>query len=251
MAADNVTIPATGSGSATPIVATDDVSTAHYQRMKISNGEADSAIHLGVYAEDEAHADGDTGIVALVQRSDTPANRSGTDLDYEMLQVSGGKLWVAPLGFPVTVATDVTRPANTTTYTINDALADTTPTTGGFTFTSAARKSGGSGVITDMLVSFEEDAATPLQGELHIFDRAVTAITDNAAFAISDAEAKTLLAIIPFTLTDNGNQGVFQAQNLDIMFTCSGTANLRFLIKVKDAYVPTTNSSVITFTLKI
>ena len=36
--ADNVVIPATGSGDATPIVATDQVGTAHYQRMKLDGG---------------------------------------------------------------------------------------------------------------------------------------------------------------------------------------------------------------------
>lgn len=36
--ADNVTIPATGSGTATPVVATDDVGGVHYQRVKIAIG---------------------------------------------------------------------------------------------------------------------------------------------------------------------------------------------------------------------
>ncbi len=36
--ADNVTIPATGSGTATPVVATDEVSSAHYQRVKLDGG---------------------------------------------------------------------------------------------------------------------------------------------------------------------------------------------------------------------
>lgn len=36
--ADNVTLPATGSGTATPAVATDDVGGAHYQRMKLDAG---------------------------------------------------------------------------------------------------------------------------------------------------------------------------------------------------------------------
>jgi len=36
--ADNVTIPATGTGTATPVVATDDVGGAHYQRVKLDAG---------------------------------------------------------------------------------------------------------------------------------------------------------------------------------------------------------------------
>lgn len=41
--ADNVTIPTTGSGTATPLIATDDVASVHYQKVKLALG-ADGAI---------------------------------------------------------------------------------------------------------------------------------------------------------------------------------------------------------------
>ncbi|MBP8055066.1 MAG: hypothetical protein KA314_04460 [Chloroflexi bacterium] len=41
--ADNVTIPTTGAGTATPVIATDDVASVHYQKIKIALG-ADGAI---------------------------------------------------------------------------------------------------------------------------------------------------------------------------------------------------------------
>lgn len=205
----------------------------------------------GAYPEDTASADLDPVMVAGARRTATPANTSGADLDYEPLQINAGLLWVHPVGDFVTVSTSVTRPANTTTYAVNDAIADATPTAGGFTLTSAARVSGGSGIITDMWVTFDDDAATPLQGEVFLFDQSVTAITDNAAFAITDAEARTCLGIIPFALQDIGNQGAAHVQNLDIGFTCVGTANLRFLMRAKNAYVPTANSGVIQVRVKI
>jgi hypothetical protein len=43
--------------------------------------------------EDDASASADAGIPMLAVRRGTPANSSGTDGDYEFLQVSGGKLW--------------------------------------------------------------------------------------------------------------------------------------------------------------
>lgn len=250
--ADHVTLPATGSGDATPKVATDQVNAdEHYQRMKLSNGEADSAVHLGVYAEDEAHASGDTGLLALAKRTDEPAATSGTDGDYEPLQVAGGKLWTAPICFPVTLQTDITRPADTTAYAVNDALSDSTsaPTSGGFTLSGAARKSGGSILITDVMVNSSNDPATPLQGEIWIFNTSVTNINDNAAFAVSDSEIKTCVAKIPFALEDAGNNGFYHAQNLSILATCVGSANLRFLVRVKNAYTPA-NAEVITVTVK-
>ena len=44
-------------------------------------------------AEDVASADADVGVPAMAVRKATPANTSGTDGDYEMLQMSAGRLW--------------------------------------------------------------------------------------------------------------------------------------------------------------
>lgn len=46
-------------------------------------------------AEDVASADADVGVPAMAVRKATPANTSGTDGDYEMLQMSAGRLWVS------------------------------------------------------------------------------------------------------------------------------------------------------------
>lgn len=52
------------------------------------------ATNLGK-AEDAAHTTGDVGVMGLAVRTDTPANRSGTDGDYEPLQMSAGRLWTS------------------------------------------------------------------------------------------------------------------------------------------------------------
>lgn len=46
-------------------------------------------------AEDAASADADVGVPAMAVRKATPANTSGTDGDYEMLQMSAGRLWAS------------------------------------------------------------------------------------------------------------------------------------------------------------
>lgn len=48
-------------------------------------------------AEDAAHASADIGFPSLAVRTDTPTNRSGTDGDYEFLQISAGRLWASSL----------------------------------------------------------------------------------------------------------------------------------------------------------
>lgn len=50
-----------------------------------------------VRAEDDASAGGHSGAVVLARRTDTPANQSGTDGDYEFLQVSAGRLWASAI----------------------------------------------------------------------------------------------------------------------------------------------------------
>lgn len=50
------------------------------------------ATNLGK-AEDAAHSSGDVGVQMLAVRTDTPANRSGTDGDYEPLQIKDGLVW--------------------------------------------------------------------------------------------------------------------------------------------------------------
>lgn len=152
-----------------------------------------------------------------------------------------------------TLSTDLTRQAaDTTTYAVNDAMSDSTsaPTSGGFTFTSAGRISGGSGIITDAIITSSAVPALLLAGELWIFNQAVTNINDNASFGVSDAEIKTVVGIIPFTLLGATNNSIYHAQNLSIGYTCVGTANLRFLVKVKNPYIPV-GSEVLTFIIKV
>lgn len=248
--ADDVPITA---GVGTGIV-TDDISNAnrHYQRVKISDGTADSEIHLKVIQEDSAHASGDGGLVTFAVRTDAPVNRSGADGDYEALQISNGLLWTAPLGFPKTISVDVTRPADTTAYTAGDAISNSTtaPTTGGFTLTGAARKSGGSGIITDLCVMTSNDPTTRLSGEVFIFNQSVTNINDNTAFGVSDTEIKTCVGVVPFSFFDAGNNGMSHMTGLNILFTCSGSADLRFLLRARNAYTPA-SGEVFTVVVKI
>lgn len=158
---------------------------------------------------------------------------------------------VAPFGFPVTVQTDVTLPTGAS-YGSGNAISNSasSPTSGGFTFTGAARKSGGSGIITDLCVCSSNDPATRLAGEILLFNQAVTNINNASAFAVSDAEIKTCIGIIPFSLFDAGNNGFAHIVGLNMMFTCVGTANLRFLLRARNAYTWAT-SEVLSFMPKI
>jgi hypothetical protein len=218
----------------------------------------DDPLVAAVKGEDDASANGDKGVVIFAKRADAPAATSNADGDYEALQVFQGMQWTWSMGLGVTCDTDIARPPDTTAYVANDAWANSTsaPTSGGFTVgatnsKNAARKSGGSGIITDAVITSSNPAGTPLQGEIWLFDQAVTAINDNAAFSLSDSDAKNFVGKVPFTLAvDATNNSQAHVTGLNIFFTCIGSANLRFLVKVKNAYTPA-SAEVLTVRLKI
>jgi hypothetical protein len=200
--------------------------------------------------DDAAFTPGSSKVAMMGAQLDDSSTDSVDEGDAGALRMTPDRrLYTAVRG--ATISTDITRPADTTAYAANDALSDSTsaPTSGGFTFTSAASKSGGSGIITDLIVTSSADPATTLQGEIFLFNTSVTNINDNAAFAVSDAEIKTCVGKIAFTLEDVGNNQFAHVQRVYLTYTCSGSANLRFLVRVKNAYTPA-SAEVLTFSIK-
>ncbi len=145
---------------------------------------------------------------------------------------------VAAYGFAGTATTTVTRPADTSAYAANDAMSDSTsaPTSGGFTLSSMCRASGGSGILTDLV--FLYSTATAVAGNIWIYDAAPTAINDNAAYSVSDADQAKLVTKVPFVTVAGALNAVHNVQNLNLGYTCVGTANLRFLVEVTTGYTP-------------
>lgn len=152
-----------------------------------------------------------------------------------------------------TLSAAITRPTNTTPYTANDAWANsaTAPTVGGFYLGDpappinsppAAKGPDRCGLITDIVFVSSVDPATLLQGELWLFDSAITAVNDNAAFAISDANMEKFVGRVAFTLASTvagtGTSSFAHVRNLNLGYRCVGSDRLRFLVKVKNAYTP-------------
>ena len=152
--------------------------------------------------------------------------------------------------YAVTATTSITRPADTTAYLAGDAIANSTssPTTGGFTLSNMARVSGGSGILTDLIMESSDTAA--LSGEVWIYDSAVTAQNDNTAWSVSDADQLKLVAKVPFTLVPDTNNAVAHIQGLNIEFICNGSRDLRFLLKATGGTLTTTSGSVYTVRAK-
>ena len=73
-------------------------------------------------------------------------------------------------------------------YAANDAVG------GLLTFANAVRNSGGGGIVKSMIIL--DDAGQDAALELWLFSETFTAIADNAAFDISQADLRNLVAII-------------------------------------------------------
>lgn len=152
-----------------------------------------SAAHLGK-AEDAAHGSGDTGVMALAVRRDTPAHGTNTDGDYATVNVGGnGELWVGAVGHNSTAeitATSSGLTTATTAYTSGDVLGAE------LSFTSAVRISGGRAVIEGAVLV--DKTAVIGAVDLFLFRAASTPAADNAANAWADADALNCVGVIPF-----------------------------------------------------
>lgn len=190
-------------------------------------------------AEDAASASGDSGVAQLFLQQASPADNAA-DADYAVPQISGGFQWTATRPTVTIFSTNITRPADTNIYAANDNLSNSTsaPTAGGFTFTSACRVAGGYGTIIGAIIT--ASAATAYQGELWVFNQASTAVNDNAAFTVPDGDVQAnLVAVIPFLTNDTtGANAISYVSDLQYPYTCVGSANLRYLVKVMAAVTP-------------
>lgn len=233
--ADNVQITA-GSGTT---MAAEDISSVYYPRAKLIVGKVGSTAPLG-HLEDDAHASGDAGIMALAVRKDTPVGL-GADGDYTPLQVdSTGRQWVRPA--PVQKRIQITPTISTSpAYTSGDVL-------GGLqTLTDAARVSGGSGVVQSMTV-FDKTQAQRAAMDILFFDTSVTVAGDNAAVAMSDGDMANCIGVVsigPYNVAWPGTplNSISTLINVGLPFICNGTANLYAVAVVRGTptYVSTSD----------
>lgn len=112
---------AAGSGDFTPVQVTAG------GNLKVSIEEAEITSDSPAKAEDSPSANNDVGIPAMARRTATPADTSGADLDYEMLQMDNGRLWASTVvtGTVTVDGSGVTQPVSGT-VTANLSATDNT-----------------------------------------------------------------------------------------------------------------------------
>ncbi len=242
--ADNVPITA-GSGTT---IATDDVTDAggaHYQKVKLADGAANSTAMIGGdatngldvdvtrvipgtgatnlgKAEDAGHTTGDVGVMVLGVRNDADAS-FGADLDYTPVSTdAGGNQNVRARRDLVRIA-DTSASAEltivTTTYSIGDQVGVM------FQFANAARASGGGGMLVGLTLLDEGNVMAAC--DVVLFRSNATLAANNAAFSLDDTNSREVLAVVQMSggwALGNGKWA--QALNLAIPYYCSGGTTL-------------------------
>lgn len=202
--------------------ATIDVKDASAATVTVATNDAVvTAVSALGKAEDAAHSTGDTGVMMLGVRNDADAARSGTDGDYTPLAVtSAGKLVVLQHRDLVRVSVQSAGLTTATTaYTAGDQVGDQ------ITLAGVSRATGGGGTI----VGVQLVSAADIIGAFDVvfFDSSVTLAADNAAFAISDADALKIVGLVQLAgAYDIGNNRIAQAFNLAVPYVCSGGTSL-------------------------
>ena len=149
----------------------------------------------------------------------------------------------------------ITRPANTTAYTIGDVIAAVT-TDDYYTFSGLQTEHGFTGTIERALCVSSANQATLPDLQLFLFSAAMVEVADNGPAAFTDAEMLTLIGIIDFSVNDwvagaiaSGASGnaVCKVDNLGMPYVAAGDDMYGQLV-VRNAYTPV-SSEVFTVTL--
>lgn len=180
--------------------------------------------------EDSPHIDGDVGVVILGVRNHFSG--STTDGDYAAISVGPyGDLHTVSRRDQQRIAVQTTTgqiTTATTAYTAGDQLGPL------FTFANASRLTSGGGIITGVRLVDAGDVIGAC--DVVFFDSSVTLAADNAAFAISDADALKVVGIVQLAgAYDIGNNRVCQAFNLAIPYILSGGTSLYAAIITRTA----------------
>ena len=150
------------------------------------------------------------------------------------------------VGPGLNIATSLLRQNNATQYTAGDVIDDDL-TNVQIVFENMARYPGGSGTITDALMTSSANGATKGEFELWLFDTINTAHeADNAAFTPTDNDMVRLAAILDFTTAFEATAGAggnvaYMAERtfLPISFKCvAASRNLFATLVVRNAYTP-------------
>lgn len=140
------------------------------------------------------------------------------------------------------VTCTVTRPNDSNAYIANDAISSSTSAPAVITLSDATTENGRGGIIRGCTLVKSTATATDAAFTVLLLRTTYTALEDNAAVDLSDAEALTIIGGISFAEADIlalANNAVWCKTNLDLPFVCETASNdLYVVLRADDTYGP-------------
>ena len=186
--------------------------------------------------------DGDMRLGTSTKSFGKLAANSGVDIgDVDVTSIAAGETHVGEVGGKMLFAsTNFTRPANTTAYTAKDALANSTSAPTVLSFANAVRVSGGTGYVVSARINTSQTICVA-RFRLHLFRTTPTAINDNAAYTLLDANFAVRLGYIDFPAmqTEGTGSTAANSQNATVRLPIvCGATTLFGLLESLDAFTP-------------
>jgi|SRR6478609_819462 len=147
------------------------------------------------------------------------------------------------IGSTINIQYELTRPADTTTYTANDVIANATSGAIMIPFAAISRINQGSGYITKIRCVTDQKACVA-RLRLHIFNVSNIAQQDNAAYALTYANFVSKIGVVdlpPFSTEDATASNCAEAMNADIRlaFKCAAASSALYVIaETRDGFSP-------------
>lgn len=139
-----------------------------------------------------------------------------------------------------TFSVEITRPANTTVYSANDVVADVSAAF--IQFANVAKANGAGVKITRVRIQTEDTGVAGKKFNLHLYKEAPTFIADNAAFAVSYANATKRIGAIPVVM-GTGNLGTVGMNDYNVMITNPTAKDIYWILETVDGFTPSANST--------
>lgn len=154
---------------------------------------------------------------------------------------------MARIGVSNVIESSITRPANATQYAAGDAVSNSTSAPVPLIFSDAVREEGGAGLVVSATIATNSNESTKPSLELWLFDTLPTAVNDNAAFVVSDADVINVVGVLIFDSWVQGTAGTggtmvghgdWKDSAPAPFFRCAGGKDLYGLLVARNAYTP-------------
>lgn len=134
------------------------------------------------------------------------------------------------------------RPSDTTQYAINDAVSNSTSAPTIITLADVARVNGGTGIITDLRLSTNNNSTTAASFKVILFNDTITPVNDNSPFPQLWANDAKRIGSFDLTLQTGGTGSDAASATLEQLgkiFKCAGgSRNLYAAIVANATYTP-------------